>query len=681
MKTTGLFFGLFIAVVACSAGISLAQEQSRITLGGNISDNQNTNPFPPQSRSLNPGEVDHLIRAEWKQNGIVPAPMVDDARFLRRIYLDIVGTIPPPEAVTTFLADRSPDKRARAVQFLLASPRYADHWTDYWNTTLMGRSVRSQVVDPSRFRDWLHTQFASNVPWNKLVYSLLTASGQNSDGRIYAQAYGPGKAVDQKENAGVMPTPMPARARIRRANGPFVRQEPLQQPIVPAITTPQTASETMMAPDNDMAPNVAPVNGATNWLLKYQGNPQDLSGNASKIFLGVQIQCAQCHDHKTEKWKQDDFRKFTACFVATRPRPVDVGMVKGRIRRVDLEDFPRVFVPRKTRPGKTNSIAEYASFPPTALDGSDFSSNPNRREALAAWMTADSNPWFAQAFVNRMWGHFLGRGFIEPIDDIRPSNPVAAPAALRALTNDFVVHRYDIKHLIATICATQVYQLAAAPAEKSDQDNKYWAHYRLKQMGPEELMDSLVSATNIGPVLERVAGDKLDALKFAMQKQFTFLFDVDEEFEQKEFEGTIPQALMLLNGNLVNRGATPIPGTALAETLASSSEDASRIESLYLRTLSRRPNPTEVRNWMSFLHTPRTVVTNPDAPTTTMTQRQQNRALLQAMRKNAIKRNNGIDPLARIAGRVNYAVQTPEQQAYEDMFWALLNSSEFIFNH
>jgi hypothetical protein len=181
--------------------------------------------------------------------------------------------------------------------------------------------------------------------------------------------------------------------------------------------------------------------------------------------------------------------------------------------------------------------------------------------------------------------------------------------------------------------------------------------------------------------LEKVAGGNLDALKFAMQRQFTFLFDVDEEYEQKEFEGTIPQALMLLNGNLVNRGATPIPGTALADTLSSSADDATRIETLYLRTLSRRPTPTEVRNWVAFLHAPRTLVTNPDAPMQPMTQRQQNRALLQAMRKKPAKRNNGFDPLARLAGRVNYAQQTPEQQAYEDMFWALLNSSEFIFNH
>src|SRR5205823_5203905 len=156
-------------------------------------------------------------------------------------------------------------------------------------------------------------------------------------------------------------------------------------------------------------------------------------------------------------------------------------------------------------------------------------------------------------------------------------------------------HDYDVKHLIRTICATQVYQLSAAPGKNIEPDNKLWARYRLKPMEPEAMLDSLVQATNMGPVLERIAGGNLDAVKFALNRQFTFLFDVDEENEQKDFEGTIPQALMLLNGNLVNRAATPIPGTTLAEVLALPGGDERKIESLYLRTVSRPPTGTETR--------------------------------------------------------------------------------------
>src|SRR5262249_36768431 len=150
---------------------------------------------------------------------------------------------------------------------------------------------------------------------------------------------------------------------------------------------------------------------------------------------------------------------------------------------------------------------------PTALDGSDFSNSPNRRQALAAWMTAPQNPWFAPALVNRMWSHFLGRGFVEPIDDFRPSNPAAMPALLKKLADDFQARDYALKQLIRTICAPQCYQLAAAPETEAHDDNALWTRYRLKQMEPEQLMDSLVQATNLGPVLERVAGNNLDGLK------------------------------------------------------------------------------------------------------------------------------------------------------------------------
>ena len=336
-------------------------------------------------------------------------------------------------------------------------------------------------------------------------------------------------------------------------------------------------------------------------------------------------------------------------------------------------------------------------------------------------MTAPNNPWFAKAIVNRLWNHFLGRGFIEPIDDIRPSNPVIASELLDALSDDFVAHDYDLKYLIKQICATQVYQLSAAPAKKSDPDNKFWARYRLKPMTPEELMDSLVTATNMGPVLERVAGARLDQVKYAMTRQFTFLFDVDEEFEQKDFEGTIPQALMLLNGNLVNRGATPIPGTTLYDVLNMTGEDKDKITALYLRTLSRPPTASELTRWTDFVHAPRYLsedaTANAPAPapvngagkvgrfanrnaanrslagvnnnatgasgnsvnTIAPATPADRKALAQAMRKKG--GNNGIDPLARLAPAAAAISRNPEAQAYEDMFWALLNSSEFTFKH
>ncbi len=134
--------------------------------------------------SLTPQQIDHMIRAEWKQQEIVPSAPVDDAGYLRRIYIDITGSIPPASAAEDFIADHSPDKRARAVDSLLDSPGYANQWTNYWDGVLMS-TARSQVIDRGAFRQWLRTQFTKNTPWNRFVYDLITATGQNSLGGTY----------------------------------------------------------------------------------------------------------------------------------------------------------------------------------------------------------------------------------------------------------------------------------------------------------------------------------------------------------------------------------------------------------------------------------------------------------------------------------------------------------------
>lgn len=579
---------------------------------------------------LSPAGIDSMVQAEWKLQGVVPAAPVDDARFLRRIYIDIVGTIPPAQVVSDFLADRSPDKRAKAVEALLDSPRYAENWTNYWNHLLMaGRAENVRFVDRAAFRQWLYGEFDHNVPWNKFVYDLITASGQNSAG-------GPG-----------------GRAMVG------------------------AKSVAMVDPDTG-----AKINGATNWILKYQGKPEDLSGNASRIFLGVQIQCAQCHDHKTEKWKQDDFRRFTACFVNSRPRQL-VADKMAKDYRVELIDVnrPPIFRGNNLKMlAAAKNAQPYLQAQPAALDGADFSGTANRRQALAAWMTAPENPWFAEAIVNRMWSHFLGRGFVEPVDDFRSSNPATLPVLLKQLSDDFKANDYDLKHLIKMICGSQVYQLSATATGKPDQGNTLWARYRLKAMGPDETLDAVIAATNLQPVLEKQFGANVDQMKANVQRQFSFLFDVDEEFEQKEFEGTIPQALMLLNGSLTNRGVGPIPGTALADVLAMPGGDEAKIESLYLRTLSRKPSAAELARWTAFLNAPRDAVID-QRPTTAPPNRREQRQLMRPQQGR--RPGGGGDALSRLGAgpRAASGSLTPRQQAYEDLFWALLNSSEFMFNH
>jgi hypothetical protein len=469
---------------------------------------------------------DTLIESEWRKAHVQPAPPVDDAGFLRRVYLDLAGELPPAEVVRAFLDERAPDKRARLVDALLASSRYPEHFTDYWTHVLLGRNARPGQVDELALRDWLRGELAKNAHWDQMARQLIAATGRNSDGgpRNPAQREKIQKIMQQLDD--VLPSPSPA---------------------------------------------MVPLNGAVNYVLRYAQQPEDLAGHYAKTFLGVQIQCAQCHDHPTEKWKQDDFKKLTAAFARIRGRPLDD--VKAGVRRLDVEDLP---LPKKNK------------NPAAALDGTPIAD----RGALADW-TVKSH-WFARAIVNRYWTYFLG-------------SSIDVPALLDKLAADFTKHEYDLAWLIRTICMTRVYQLSAA-----GRDGRYWADYRLRPLEPEELLAALSGATGI-----KLQDPKLKQL-------FNFLFAVDEDSTTDVFSGTLPQALFALNGELVN-SAIGAKKPTLSNVLALPLSDEQRIAALYLRTLSRPPSASELKHWIPF-----------------------------------VQKGSG---------------------AWEDLFWALLNSSEFTFHH
>jgi len=563
--------------------------------------------------------IDAAIRAEWAKQGITPSPRADDARFLRRAYVDIVGAIPPADAVAAFLADTSPGKRAKVVDALVASPEYAEHWATYWDDVLIGRALRDASVDRAAFHAWLRDEFAKNAPWNTLVYDLMTAKGQNS--------------VGGKRNGYVVP-PTPASS---------------------ATAAPMASA--MDDDDGAGAASAASVNGAVNWTLKYANTPQDLAGSAAKTFLGVQIQCAQCHDHKTEKWKQTDFEKFANCFTRTRLVRIDTGPAMGNVRRVELRDLDKP-APRFRKNEDTKDILPAA---PTTLEGGDLTQSKEVREAIAAWFVDAKNPWFAEEIVNRMWGHMVGRGFVDPVDDIRPSNPATMQRLFDQLAADFVAHKYDLRYLIREIAATEVYQLSTAPTanpkEKLDAEHKLWARFRMAPLGPEELIASVLRATDLEDAVRKNPKLDMENIRLKLAKSYGFLFDVDEEFDHDSFDGTITQALTLLNGAFVGGGSSDLPGGALAAVMTAPGDDATKIAELYLRTVSRPPSADETAFWQKYV------------------------ADAQAAPAGAARPKPKGDALDRLAMRGAASAKDPRTQAFEDMFWALINSSEFVFNH
>jgi len=538
-------------------------------------------------------DIDKMLEAEWQKAGVAPSARATDVQWLRRLYVDMIGSLPPPDAVLQFAADTSPKKREKAVDSLLTAPAFVQHWTDYWDDELMGQA-RGGPIDRSAFRAWLKARIAENTSWDKIVFSLVTANGVQSPG-------GP--------------------------RNPFA-----------------TATE---------EPG---VNGAVNYLLKFE-NPNDLAGNVSRTFLGVQIQCAQCHDHKTEAWKQDDFRKFAACFARVRIQPVNRNAKMG-INMLVLEDVAKP-VPRVTG---NPELAPIAKSQPTALDGTDLSQQENVRKALASWITSKENPWFSKELVNRVWAHFLGRGFVNPVDDLRPGNPPDAPELWDTIAKDFTEHGYDTKRLLKTIALTEAYALSPNPgAQPSNTGIKLWSRFHVVPMGPDELVGALFAATDLDELATKATRQDPEEVRQRMLAMVLFVFNVDEEFDKPAYEGTITQALVLMNGRATAGGSSAIPGTTLRSMIEKGATDEAIITDLYLRTVSRKPTTEELGRAVQYIADAKV---KPPPPKITIPP--------------ALKPTKNGDPLARAVA------QTPADAraaAFEDLFWSLLNSSEFFFNH
>jgi len=609
MKRSGLALGVAVVIAACDRGAPPPATPATAASSSSPA-------AAPKPTLLMSADVDVRVRAEWVKAGVAPTSPADDATWLRRAWLDVLGTVPPPEVVLRFLADTGKDagknKRARAVEAMLASSLWPDHWTVYWDDVWMGRATRGQDVDRGAFRTWLHAALAKDEPWSQVVTELLTATGVNSEGGRQKDAF---------------------------------------------------------AADGRTAPTDG-VNGAVNWTLRYGQTPQDMAGTASRSLLGVQIQCAQCHDHKTEKWTQQDFQSFAAAFVRTKFVPIDRGKAMGQVKRVEVRDLDHP-APRFAKMGDLEPIDKAQ---PKALDGTSLGGGGGVRAALARWVTSPDNPWFARAFVNRMWGHFLGRGFVDPVDDLRPGNAPAAPAVLDALAADFVASGFDVKHLVRVIVGSEAYALSSSPlpdaSAKADPEVKLWERFRVTPLGPDELLGALVTATRVDNVVRATGKLDLDQVRFKVRQRYGFLFDVDEDSDEPDYEGTIAQALALLNGGVVGTGTRLLPGSALADVLAAPGDDASKIESLYVRTLSRFPSADETARWQAFL-ADATQAPAPAPPQATPPVGKDAKA----------RKPKQPDPLSGLENRATTPREDVRVRAYEDLLWTLLNSSEFVLNH
>ncbi len=600
------------------------------------------------------GRINALLQVAWHAGQIVPAPTVDDAGFARRASLDLTGTLPTPEGVQAFVTDRSADKRARLVDELLSSEASAARWADYWNAILMGRLTREAFIDRNGFEKWLKSEFTANTRWDAFVTKLITAEGYNTNRR-------PKGATDDP-------------------------------------------------PDID-----ARHNPAVNWFLRYFQAIPELSAATTKTFLGVQLQCAQCHDHKTEKWKQTDFNQFTAFYTRTWPAYYDKTLVVGTTR-VELKD--RLTAPPAGEKFQQyfGSYQPYAATTPKVLAGAELAHFKPRRTELANWITSKENPWFAKAFVNRMWATLLGRGFVEPIDDFRDSNPALVPEALDVLAKDFADSGFDVRHLLRTICLTEAYQRACVTGASPADAPKLWAAYPVKPLDVEPLFAVALQATGADSLFSKLTKGNVELIRSAWVRQFVTHMGTDDKAEVADAETTIAKMLASLNGTLFNSTSQAAEGLALPTILKQYRSEAERLDQLYLRTLSRLPTDAERRAWSTFLSEPRKLGSSPAPASQQLAQR----SLLGGGSSMMARAGNDADfrtlaaqartaaDFKELAGQMRnnadaglyvkafeewaaeepfrYLVsvagaRTAHDQAWEDVLWSLLNSTEFVTNH
>jgi hypothetical protein len=505
------------------------------------------------------------------QKGIkdAAAPRCDDAEFVRRVYLNLTGIIPPVEETRAFLADKAPDKRVKLVDKLLASDGYSRHMTNLYDVLLMDRRA-DKHVKRQEWRDFLQTSFATNKPYDQFVREILSADGSDPKTRPAAKFY-----------------------------------------------------------------------------LDRDGESNVLTKDISRLFLGMNLHCCQCHDHPlVDAYKQDHYYGVQAFLnrgylYADKAKKMSVYAEKAD---GDVT-FQSVFVPKVTK-NTGPRIPDGMEIKEPKFDKGQEYLKPvgkgergipkfSRRALLAEQIVGKENPRFPRATANRLWFFIMGRGIVDPVEYDHPANPPSHPELLQMLSDEFAASKFDMKALIRAIVLSEAYQRSSALTTAKDADPKTFAVASLKPLTPEQFALSLMQATGLVAAEKKAQGAKVNeaaiyAKLSAQVAPFVALFGAqagDASFNQ-EFEATLDQTLFLTNGATLRDWLAARPGS-LIDRLNLQKEVGPLAEELYVSVLTRMPTTEERKEVADYL-----------------------------ARRHA-------DRLA----------------ALQDLAWALLTSAEFRFNH
>jgi hypothetical protein len=353
-------------------------------------------------------------------------------------------------------------------------------------------------------------------------------------------------------------------------------------------------------------------NGATALFMAQQGRPEETTAEVARIFLGIQIQCAQCHDHPTDRWKREQFHQLTAFFPRVAVRPVrdgdkrsfqvvgsdpngrmPVGPMNGNRNRGTAEHYmPDLENP--TARGKLMTPVFFVTGQKLSLGTKDEA----RRETLASWMTSEQNQWFSKAFVNRVWSELVGEGFYEPVDDMGPDRECSAPKTLELLSQQFFASGYDVKWLFNTIMATEAYQRQSA--KRREPNEQPFSANVAQRLRADQIYANLVEVLGL-PDGPGGGGRGPYGFRGGPRGLFGQVFGYDPSERRDEIAGSIPQALAMMNSPIVNMSITARGRTPLAKLLNRTKDNREAVVELYLNTLAREPSESEIETCLAYV--------------------------------------------------------------------------------
>jgi hypothetical protein len=557
--------------------------------------------------------VDTEVFAKLKMMNVVPSELATDETFLRRLYIDTLAQLPPTEVVREFLADKDPQKREKLIDKLLAHPLHSAVWATKLsditgnNTQALENPQQTQPKRSQMWHDWLRKRVADNVPYDQIVRDILTAT--SLDG---------GKPEEWIE---------------------FVKKVE-EQSAKSGFKTDYPEKKTL-----DLF-----------WRRQQQVPIEQWSEKVAAAFLGVRLECAQCHKHPTDRWTQEEYWAFAnvfaqVTFVNNQFSSPDVKKAadaenaerrskapNGQANNVQLvrEMFVTPGAGRMRPNPATNKIPV-----PKALGGPEIPAKAGEdgRIKLAAWVTSPDNPFFARSFVNRVWAHYFGVGLVNPVDDFSLANPPTNSRLLDALAKEFVASGYDIRKLERTVLMSRTYQLSYVPNETNKFDKNNFSHAYVRPLMAEQVVDVLNSALGVdekftgqeaapdGTKMVEIGSSRLNgnvayALRIFGRPPRTTACDCE-----RAMEPALPQTLFRMTDTAVVGKFTDANGRVqkLARTKMTDSE---LVEEAFLATLSRFPTQKQKADGLEHL-------------------------------KGAKNRTEGVT----------------------DLVWALVNTREFILNH